>query len=222
MFNVCPNRGHYRAAKLIDACGPSAICPVCLYAHPFHYGPLFILTRASGAGKSSVVLELTGTLRGVIVLDSDILWTEEFASSEKWPRYFNLWLRLCKNIAQSGQPVLLSGAGLGVPENLLPCEEARSFSRIHFLALICDDITLARRLHARPEWRQCDPAFVDDQIRFNRWFCDQGKRQESPIRIFDTTKTTSLDTAAYVRQWVATRLSGREKIAYCTKDHKRR
>jgi len=32
-------------------------------------------------------------------------------------------LRLCKNISQAGNPVVLFGAGTGVPYNIEPCAE---------------------------------------------------------------------------------------------------
>jgi hypothetical protein len=74
------------------------------------------------------------------------------------------WLRLAKNISQVGQPMVLFGAGVGVPANLEECVERRYFAVIHYLALVCDDAVLEqrqpgrnRRSRRRLDWR---PAWV--------------------------------------------------------------
>ena len=53
---------------------------------------------------------------------------------------------MCKNIAQWGRPVVLFGAGFGVPHNIEPCVERRYFSSVEYLALVCSDASLAVRL----------------------------------------------------------------------------
>ncbi|GIV77747.1 ATP-binding protein [Litorilinea aerophila] len=203
MFNVCINCGQYRADKVVDPAGPDAICPECGHRHPFLQQPLFVLGGASGSGKSTLVAALVHTLPQVVVLDSDILWMDEFAAPEQWPKYTNLWLRLCKNIGQSGRPVLLAGAGLAVPANLTACVEARYFSALHILALVCDDQVLAERLRARPDWRNCSNApFIDQQVAFNRWLRQEGPRQTPPVRLLDTTDRPVAACAAEIRRWV--------------------
>jgi hypothetical protein len=72
---------------------------------------------ASGSGKSTVCNHLIGKLQQLVLLDSDILWRESFNTPEnKYADFFETWLRMCKNIAQSGRPVVLFGAGLGYPK----------------------------------------------------------------------------------------------------------
>src|SRR5512135_1839937 len=105
MLNVCFNCGAYRADKVIDPEGPFAICPECNCKHPFRYLPLFMVSGASGVGKSTVCRILTGQLDQVVPMDSDMLWRKEFDEPEnKYREYFEMWLRVCKNIAQSGRP----------------------------------------------------------------------------------------------------------------------
>jgi ribosomal protein L32 len=151
MINVCYQCGQYRADKIIDPTGPYAVCPECGHRHRFHYLPLLIVTGASGAGKTAVCQQLTGQFQDAALLDSDILWRSEFNHPENdYREYFDTWLRVCKNISQSGQSVVLFGAGVGVPDNLKDCVECRYFSAIKYLALVCSGDILAERLQKRP------------------------------------------------------------------------
>lgn len=199
MMNVCHRCGSYHADKRIDPDGPVAVCPECGHRHPFLQLPLLIVSGASGAGKSSVCHQLVGTQQTVVMLDADILWQPAFATPENNYRdFFETWLRVAKNIGQSGRPVVLFGAGIGVPANLDPCVERRYFSTVHYLALVCDDDVLAQRLHARPAWRDsADHGFVEAQLEFNQWF----KRQPT-IDLLDTTHATPDVTAAAVLHWI--------------------
>ncbi len=61
MFNVCPQCGQYSDEKTIDPQRPFAICPFCHHPHRFVQLPLFVVTGASGAGKSTIGLNLVRT-----------------------------------------------------------------------------------------------------------------------------------------------------------------
>jgi predicted kinase/DNA-directed RNA polymerase subunit RPC12/RpoP len=208
MFNVCHNCGLYRADKIIDSTGsgPYAICPECGHKHPFRQLPLLIVSGASGAGKSSVCRAMLGKLQDVVLLDSDILWRPEFNKPEdNYRDFFETWLRMAKNISQSGRPVVLFGAGMGVPENIEPCVERRYFSDIHYLALVCDDEILSQRLKSRPAWRGSGAqAFIDTHVQFNRWF-KGGQSGDYPISLIDTTNVSLEATIEQVRSWIHAR-----------------
>ena len=201
MFNVCHRCGAYHADKIIDPAGPYAVCPACGFPHPFQQLPLFIVSGASGAGKTSVCQHITGMVKDVVPLDQDILWGPAFDQPEtNYRDFFETWLRLCKNIGQSGRPVVLFGAGAGVPANIEPCVERRYFTTVHYLALVCADEVLVERLSRRPAWRaSSDPAFVESQVQFNRWF----KTQAPAITLLDTTAATVPETNARVVEWIA-------------------
>jgi predicted kinase len=205
MFNACHRFGIYRADKAIDPSGPYAICPECGHRHPFRQLPLLVVSGASGAGKSTVAQLLMGQLDQVVLLDSDILWRPEFDTpQDSYRAFFETWLRMAKNIAQAGRPVVIFGAGMGVPANLEPCVERRYFSRVDYLALVCEDDALAERLHARPAWRESnDQAYVETHLRFNRWFKD---RAGELISLLDTTGSTPEDTAGQVTSWITARV----------------
>ena len=210
MINVCNQCGIYRADKIIDPSGPYAICPDCGFRHEFRYLPLWIISGPSGSGKSTVCNALTSQLGEVVMLDSDILWQEVFNTPEtNYRNFFETWLRICKNIAQSGRPVVLFGAGAGVPENLENCIERRYFSTIYYLALVCSEDALTKRLQARPSWRSGHhTTFIEDQKRFNQWFMDYNNNDLQPaIRLLDTTFISLKETEQAVTIWIRENLS---------------
>lgn len=200
MFNVCEKCGSYHSDKEIDPSGPYAICPDCGNKHSFLRLPLFCLTGASGTGKTRVCLHIMRGRRDVVVMESDILWRKEFDSPETdWREYRNLWLRVCKNISQSGCPVLLCGSVS--PGQFESCVEARYFSAIHYLALVCNDEVIASRLSDRPAWRESSiPEFVKKHVDWNRWF--KTTQHEQDVTLLDTTAASIAEMATGVLQWI--------------------
>jgi ribose 1,5-bisphosphokinase PhnN len=211
MFNVCWQCGVYRADKTIvsgESIAPVALCPECGHCHPFRRLPLLVISGASGAGKSTVCQLLLGRISDVVLLDSDILWRPEFDTpNDHYRAFFETWLRMAKNIAQAGRPVVLFGAGMGVPANLEPCVERRYLGALHFLALTCDDDMLARRLRQRPAWRQSgSDDYIAGHVQFNRWFKNQAQQPASPIELLDTTDQSPTETARLVAEWLRNKL----------------
>ena len=206
MFNVCSACGLYRADKIVEQSEQpgyaDAICPACGHRHRFRQLPLLVVTGASGAGKSTVCQQLAGKIDCAVMLDVDILWRAEFDQPETAYRdFFETWLRLAKNIGQAGRPVVLVGAGVGVPENLEACIERRYLGPIHYLALVCADDVLAARLHSRPTWRQSgSDDFVETQQHFNRWF----QRRAPAIDRLDTTALSVAESTAQAAAWIQT------------------
>jgi AAA domain len=208
VLNVCWECGLYRADKIIDPHGPFAICPECGHRHSFRQLPLLVVSGASGAGKTIVCQALLGRLPEVVLLDADILWRAEFDTPHNnYQAFFDVWLRLCKNIGQAGRPVVLFGAGIGVPAHLESCVERRYLGPISYLALTCKPDTLAERLRQRPAWRGCDTVFIEDQLQFNRWFQLEGRHTSPPIDLLDTTHASIDETTAAVAAWIQARAS---------------
>jgi hypothetical protein len=202
MFNVCPACGEYSDVKAVDPAGPDAICPFCGHRHRFRQLPLFVVTGASATGKSAVCLSLPQAVPECVTLECDVLWRPEFDDSQDGYRDFrNLWLRLAKNIGQSGRPVVLCGSA--IPEQYESCPERRYFTVIHYLALVCEDGQLSRRLMARPDWRGTSrPDYVERMLAFNRWFRDHAETVQPPISLLDTTCLSIEQSVGYVATWV--------------------
>lgn len=203
MFNVCPGCGIYSVDKAIDPGGPFAVCPHCGHRQRFVRLPLFVVTGASGAGKTATCLGLTSRLATeCVVLESDILWGPEFdTSGDNGRRYRDLWLRMAKNISQAGRPVVLCGTS--VPAQFEDSLERRYFAAVHYLALVCDDPALARRLRARPAWRRSSgPEFVERMLQFNRWLKENAAQTVPPMTLLDTTDLAVEDTVERAARWV--------------------
>lgn len=210
MFNVCPGCGEYSIEKEIDPSGPYAVCPYCGYKHPFVQSPLFVVTGASGTGKSTVCLGMPERLPECVCLETDILWRPELASVEDgYAGYTEVWLRVAKNVAQAGRPVVLFGSA--TPERFAGRAEARYFSAIHVLALVCADDVLEDRLRSRPAWRGAGtPEFLASMRAFNRWFVEHAGATEPPMELLDTTHLTEGETQRRVARWVRGRLAEQE------------
>ena len=208
MFNVCPNCGEYHADKIIVPEGAYAVCPNCEYQHKFVRLPLFVLTGASGAGKTTTCLALAAKSKDFVVMESDILWRDEFNQpATDYRNYRETWLRVCKNISQAGRPVILCGAG--VPAQFEQCVERRYFSDIHYLALVCEDELLARRLRGRPSWRgSSGDEYIQEHVGFNRWLKDNARRTQPPISLLDTSGITVDESVEGVEHWISKCLDG--------------
>jgi predicted ABC-type ATPase len=203
MFNTCPECGEYSEERAIDVGGPFAICPFCGHAQPFEQLPLFVVTGASGSGKSTLGLALVPRLHECVVMDSDIFWRPEYDTPQDGYRtYRTLWLRLAKNISQSGKPVVLVGSA--IPAQFKVCTERRYFLALHYLALITDDDILEQRLRARPAWRQSAGADVLATMReYNRWLRDHASTTTPPMTVLDTSHLTIDECVSQAKAWIS-------------------
>ena len=207
MFNVCPVCGMYEVSKTIshEDAKRYAVCSACGFQHPFLQLPLFVLTGASGTGKSACALTLAAHTTEYVVMETDILWDARYNTPDTHYReYREMWLRLAKNISQSGKPVILCGTAM--PDQVEPCLERRYFSEAYYLALTCSDEEITKRLTGRPSWRESGgSAFLESMVNFNRLFRENGNRSQPNIDILDTTGITVEDTARTVLEWVRVR-----------------
>ncbi len=203
MFNICTQCGAYHADKAIDPRGPFAICPECGRRQLFRQLPLLLVCGPSGGGKTAVYRQLLGKVQTAVLLEGDLLWRPAFDQPEdNYGDFYETWLRLAKNVNQSGRPVTLFNAG-AIPANVEPCVERRYFSETHYLALVCDDDLLAARLRARPSWRESGGSvFIDQQVQFNHWLKENGATTSPAIDLLDTTTAAELETTTAAAHWI--------------------
>ncbi|MGI5900069.1 MAG: AAA family ATPase [Christensenellales bacterium] len=165
--------------------------------------PLFIVTGASGVGKTSVCNVLFKNETNYIVLDGDLLWNDSFDTPENGFHSFReTWLKLCANISQCGLPVVLCGAG--VPEQFESCQARKLFSAIHYAAVTCSDSELSRRMKISRGIN--DERWLNDSLDFNGWLIENAGNTQPPTEIFDTTHQSLEETAALLEGWIIKKL----------------
>ncbi len=199
MFNVCSRCGTWHDKREIEHSGPYAICPDCNYQQKFAYLPLLVITGASGAGKTAVMLALMGQLPDFVLVEGDIFWRDEFnRPKDDYLDFRNVCLRAAKTVNQSGRPTILCGSA--APGEYEACPEFCYFDGVYYLALVCEDEELERRLRQRPSWRQSGSAeFIEGMLAFNNWF----QEHSDLVTLLDTTQISVAQTAVEVKAWLA-------------------
>jgi gluconate kinase len=166
--------------------------------------PLFIVTGASGIGKSTLCERLFQNESDYVVLEGDILWDERFNTPEtNYKAYRQLWLRLCAAISQSGKPVVLCGCV--TPEQLEYLEERQLFTKIYYLALVADQQTIEHRM--RVGRQISDEQWLSSSAHFNQWIIDHAAHTEPPMTLLDVSTLTLEEHTKMLHQWIMERLS---------------
>lgn len=199
MLNTCVNCKKYSVEKEISLDGKSMICPFCGHRQEIKRMPLFIITGASGVGKSAASAQLFQKEKDYIVMESDILWNDSFNVPENnYRKYRELWLRMCKNISQVGKPVVLCGCG--VPEQFENCLERRYFSDIHYITIVCDEDVLYKRLTEYRGYK--DQEYVKVSMDFNAWLKENANKTQPKMKVVDNSRLTIEETAEIVERWI--------------------
>jgi hypothetical protein len=174
-----------------------AVCPECgRVDDPAALRPLFIVTGASGSGKTAVFAALSRRLPGrCVVFDADLLMDAAGALSGSqpvnWPAFRSAWLAVAHGAAQSGLATVLLGPFIPGHFDELPAR--RWIGDIHFIVLDCPDELRRARINARPPWRSRN---IDEQVEFGQWL-----RGHIADRV-DTSSGTPEAAAAAVAAWI--------------------
>jgi len=138
-----------------------------------------------------------------------MLWSEQYDEpTEGYHAFSEAVLRVAKNVVQSHLPVVLSGAGIGVPPNITSCVESRYFSSFDFLVLTCERETLRKRLLARTSWRGTSSGEkLTEQLEFNGWFRDKAPNLGVSMEFADATHAQEEETVVAVRSWIEAKVS---------------
>lgn len=172
---------------------------------PLKKMPLFIVTGASGVGKTTLCEELFRKETEYLVMESDIVWCEFYDTPEdNYRRFRKVWMNLCASISQIGKPVVLCGCN--TPEQLEYLEERKYFTEIYYLAVVSDEKTLLQRMRegrgiTSQEW-------LESSLHFNRWLKANADKTNPPITLLDVTGRTLLESADFLHSWIMERISG--------------
>ncbi|MGQ8871942.1 AAA family ATPase [Paenibacillus sp. TSA_86.1] len=153
--------------------------------------PLFVITGASGTGKTTVSSHVRKLLPEFDVFDMDII------DNIDWQIAKENWLRVAYSISLSGRGTVLCGTM--VPENIASSKYIEQFDRIHYVNLHCDDATRETRLQARG-W---DENAIEDHRNFANWLLQNADKAFDPVMpTVDTTDLSSEEAAKQIEQWV--------------------
>jgi hypothetical protein len=184
-------------------CGPQAVltrdllartlrCAACGDVQQVPALPLFVVTGASGVGKTTVTGPLRALLPDCDVFEADL--TLQVAGLG-WETWRNTWLRLAHGVAMNGRVTVLCGSLL--PSQLAGLPARKLLGPIHFCNLDCPDDVLADRLRARPSWRHSSiETVIPEHQRFAAWL-------RAHIRpSWDTSVLTPEEAAGHIAAWV--------------------
>jgi hypothetical protein len=207
MFNACRNCGEDRPDKIIDPSGPYAICPLCGHKHPFLRLPLFIVTGASRAGKTTICLQLASSMDDVVVFDGDVLWRKEFENpGADILEFRNFCLRVCKNISQAGRPVVLCASA--PPRQLEQCVERRYFDQLYYMVVTCDERSLKERLPKRARWwHSGTDEMIRQQLQFNKSLLRMVREKPDFIAMVNMSELSLEDGVSKVKTWIHGKLA---------------
>ena len=163
--------------------------------------PLFIISGASGVGKSTLCEILFQNEADYIVMESDILWNEIYNTPEDdYREYRKIWMQLCANISQIGKPVVICGCAVPKQFEMLP--EKELFTNIYFLAVICDNDILENRM--RSGRGISDEGWIASSLQFNSWLKDNGEAND--IILLDNSKISLDESADIADKWIRNKI----------------
>jgi chloramphenicol 3-O-phosphotransferase len=175
-------------------------CPRCGETRPLPLLPLFVVTGASGAGKSAIADALRTRLPSCEVLETDlILHVAELG----WNTWRNTWMLIAYGLSLNGRSTVLCGSLL--PEHLEGLPARPLVGPVHFCNLDCPDEVLADRLRDRPKWR----AWNEDRVLEHKRFAADLRAQIRPS--FDTSVLSVNETADAVASWVTAHLNAQNE-----------
>jgi len=145
-------------AEFCMQCGPGTalrpgdggrvlVCPRCRWEREVPGRPLFVVTGASAAGKTTVTSALAKALPACDVFDVDVTL---HVAALGWDVWRNTWLQLAHSIALNGRSTVLCGSLM--PDQLSGLPARCLVGPLHFCTLDCPDEILAARLRARTAW----------------------------------------------------------------------
>jgi len=165
--------------------------------------PLFVVSGASCVGKSTACEILFQNETDYIVMESDIIWNNVYNTpDDAYRAYRTVQLNLCANIAQAGKPVVLCGCTTPQQYEALP--ERKLFTEIHYIAIVCDDKTMERRLRKGRKIK--DKAHLESSLHFNNWLREHAAATNPPMELLDNSQLTPEETAAAIDAWIKKQL----------------
>ncbi len=170
---------------------------------PTNKQKLFIVSGASGVGKSTACELLFKQETDYIVLESDLLWNDMYNTPEdEYFAYRKLWLNLCANVSQIGLPVVLCGCA--IPSHFEEKDERELFSQIHYVAIVSEFDKLDMRM--RDGRNISDEGHLKSSADFNEWLKENAKNTNPHMHLIDNSYLTAEQTAEQIDKFIRSKL----------------
>lgn len=214
ILGVCMNNENTpivetRKGKFCYQCGSYAVKRTNLVGSTGYFGcidcgcqwnpitvlPLFIVTGASGAGKSAIIEPLQHLLTEYGVFDKDQMWAKD------WDMVYNNFFRIASALAQGNKRTVI--VGTIIPEMLEELSDRDLVGDIFYINLHTDDQTRRTRLTTRRKWGLPDEEFIQSHARFAAWLLANAETAFGhPMPTIDTTSTSPDEVAVQVARWI--------------------
>lgn len=197
MVGICPQCGNYDWDKTVD--GNKITCPKCGHSWQFLKLPLFVVTGASGVGKTTTLQALQGLSRDFVCLDADFFYNlMPHETEEDYLAQTEQTQALSRDIMQCGRPVVWSRAG-----NIHMLNKTyglRFFTGVFVLALVCPEEKLRQRMTAGRGIE--DAGWIQSSIDYNRYFIEHNQIDSVSYDRLDTGPLTTAEAARAVHAWL--------------------
>ena len=165
--------------------------------------PIFLITGASGSGKTTIIPELYKQCpEHIIIIDMDSLFTP---LNGNWEVIKNVWIYTANELALNNKIVILNG--IFTPMDFEQVDLKNNF-KPYFIGLYCNDKERERRLNLR-NWSD---ELINFNIDFNKWLIDNADKDFNPkMTLIDTSNIPPSMVALKVKEIIDKFLS-EEKI----------
>lgn len=163
--------------------------------------PLFIVTGASGVGKTTVMHKLRETMPEFVVFSTDADNFGSTAAKLEYQDRYNLLFQFASAIANSGRGTIICGTVM--PWDAKKCDTYQEFSEVCFINLHCDDITRNHRLRNREDKAMWTDEMLKQHEQFAQWLLDNAETAyQPPMPTIDTTSQSPDEVAAHIKNYV--------------------
>lgn len=163
--------------------------------------PLFIVTGASGVGKTRVMNDLRSILPDFDVFSTDDDNFGTTGSKIDYQDRFNILLHIANAVAKSGRGSIICGTFM--PWDAKKCDTYNCFSKVCFINLHCEDNTRNNRLRNREDKVNWTDEMLESHKQFAQWLLDNAESAyDPPMPTIDTTETPSKEVAEQIKDYV--------------------
>jgi hypothetical protein len=174
-------------------------CTTCGVEIPANPLPLFLISGASGTGKSTLVMRLRVHLPDCFVVGADLLID---VTNRDHNAFLQRWIRIAYATAQCGRPLVLAGV-IERKEIEDHAEHKLLTGPVHMVGLHCEERVREERLWGRPRWAKHPAEKLKKRIREHAELSE--KVRETADVVFDSGKMNAEEIAKKVAEWVKER-----------------